>query len=715
MKNRLTPVLGGCVALFVILLAPSAIGSSSAAAGSLTSASFHSATLKEDIHYNVYLPAGYVGSGERYPVLYLLHGRGDSMSAWTQMKSTLDELIAAEEIPPMIAIMPDAPWSTRASYYVDSAYKGADPGRRVETAFTCDLIRHVDAAYRTVADRSGRGIAGYSMGGYGAMRYSLAHPDLFGAAIVLSPAVYFPKPPSDSSTREFGAFGKGQKLFVDKIYKELNYPATFGSFEATGLPQRMFIAVGDDEYRNPNPQDFEHDLDFEAHVLFNKAQRVANLSTELRVVDGGHDWDVWGPEFVEGAKYIFQFLKPPPVLMKAKLTGTTGEERAGGVATDAAGNVYEAIAAAGPVNGQPYAGDKDLVLRKQAPTGATVWTREIGTAGLERAYGVAVDPQGHIVVTGYTKGDFDGSHAGNTTDDAFVVKYDPDGNREWLRQFGVPALADRGYAIATDATGNVYVTGYTRGDLAGTNQGDKDVYLLKLDPNGAQVWLKQFGGAGEDKGWGVAATSDGVRVAGMTSGALGTPVGALDGWVARYDGAGSQVWLQQFGTTANEEVWGLTADAAGNAYVAAYSAGDFDGPLAGDKDLVVARFDASGALTWKDQVGTTLNDKGAAISRDGAGNIYVAGFTDGKLAGRVGKFDVVLIKYAADTTREWTRQFGTVEDDGADAFAEANLYLATHGGTVYVSGLTLGDVAGATQIGLGDVFLATFDSAGENG
>src|SRR4030095_9586796 len=102
----------------------------------------------------------------------------------------------------------------------------------------------------------------------------------------------------------------------------------------------------------------------------------------------------------------------------------------------------------------------------------------------------------------------------------------------------------------------------------------------------------------------------------------------------------SQVWLQQFGTTANEEVWGLTADAAGNAYVAAYSAGDFEGQLAGDKDLVVARFDAAGALTWKDQLGTTLNDKGAAIGLDGAGNIYVAGFTDSKPAGPGGEFDV---------------------------------------------------------------------------
>ena len=126
-------------------------------------------------------------------MLYLLHGRGDSMSAWMRMQGTLDELIANGDIPPTIAIMPDAPWSSRASYYVDSAYRGADPGRPVETAFTQDLIAHVDSTYRTVASRNGRGVAGYSMGGYGAIRYSLAHPDLFGAAIVLSPAVYIPQ------------------------------------------------------------------------------------------------------------------------------------------------------------------------------------------------------------------------------------------------------------------------------------------------------------------------------------------------------------------------------------------------------------------------------------------------------------------------------------------------------------------------------------------
>src|SRR5829696_6014580 len=167
----------GVATLVLLMLVPSAIGSSSsitAAAGTITAASFSSSTLGETVKYNVYLPAAYGESTKRYPVVYLLHGRGDSMSAWTQVKGTLDEMIAAGDIPATIAVMPDAPWSSRASYYVDSAYRGADPGRMVETAMINDLIPHVDASYRTLAQRDGRIVGGYSMGGYGALRWSIA-------------------------------------------------------------------------------------------------------------------------------------------------------------------------------------------------------------------------------------------------------------------------------------------------------------------------------------------------------------------------------------------------------------------------------------------------------------------------------------------------------------------------------------------------------------
>jgi enterochelin esterase-like enzyme len=282
------------------------------ARGTFDAASFESATLGRTVDYHVYLPAGYEDSDLRYPVIYLLHGRGDDYYAWLNGVNVLDNLIGSGEIAPLIAIMPDVPSSDRASYYVDSAYTGADfPAEPVETAFFGDLIPHVDATYRTLTTRDGRAVGGYSMGGAGAVRYSLAHPDVFGAAIVLSPAVYVPLPPVDSSTRLFGAYGVGDALFDEARYTELNYPALFDSFVETKLALPMFIAVGDDEWKNPTEEDRLHDLDVEAHLLYNQIRRVPRVLAEFRVYDGGHDWDVWRPGFEEGLRYIHRFLDEP--------------------------------------------------------------------------------------------------------------------------------------------------------------------------------------------------------------------------------------------------------------------------------------------------------------------------------------------------------------------------------------------------------------------
>ncbi len=272
--------------------------------GILSQGRFRSSALGEDVHYYAYLPADYQDGAARYPVIYLLHGRGSTMAEWARVGRDLDRLTAAGDIPALIAVMPDAPWNQRASYYVDSAYTGPDAGRSVETAFTTELIPHIDATYRTVPDRAGRAVAGYSMGGYGALRYALAHADLFMGAIVLSPAVYTPFPPAGSSTREFGAFGKGDRLFDEATWTAKNYPAAAESFVATGLKSFLFIAVGDDEYKHPDPVDRLHDLDLEAHLVFNFVSRLPNLSAELRVLDGGHDWSVWRAGFVEGITYL---------------------------------------------------------------------------------------------------------------------------------------------------------------------------------------------------------------------------------------------------------------------------------------------------------------------------------------------------------------------------------------------------------------------------
>ncbi|MBZ0288551.1 MAG: esterase, partial [Anaerolineae bacterium] len=75
------------------------------------------------------------------------------------------------------------------------------------------------------------------------------------------------------------------------------------------LALSMFIAVGDDEWKNPAEEDYLHDLDIEAHLLYNRARRVPKLLAELRVYDGGHDWDVWRRGFEEGLRYLSRFVE----------------------------------------------------------------------------------------------------------------------------------------------------------------------------------------------------------------------------------------------------------------------------------------------------------------------------------------------------------------------------------------------------------------------
>lgn len=258
------------------------------------------------VDFQVYLPDGYADEGtQRYPLLMLLHGRGDNMSAWARVRPLLDAMIASAAVPPLIAVMPDAPWSRRGNYYVDSAHAQGSP---VQTLLLDELLPHVDTRWRTRADRDSRVVGGYSMGGYGALRFALTRPRAFGAALVLSPAVYTPLPPAGSSAREFGAFGRGQALFVDAIYEAGNYPALLPALRAARTPLRVFIAAGDREYKHPDPADAPHDIDVEAHRLFSRLCREPQARTALRILDGGHDWAVWQPAFHEGLRWCAREL-----------------------------------------------------------------------------------------------------------------------------------------------------------------------------------------------------------------------------------------------------------------------------------------------------------------------------------------------------------------------------------------------------------------------
>lgn len=661
----------------------------------------------------VYLPPGYQDESRRYPTLYLLHGRGDTQQAWQRVAGDLDDMIAAGTIQPMVVVMPDAPWSDRASWYVDSRYRGGasgapEAGAAVETALTRDLVGYVDATYRTVADRDARAVGGYSMGGAGALRYVLAHADEFSSAIVLSPAVYVPLPPADSSTRDYGAFGVGRSLFSPAVYRALNYPRALDRLDPA-TPVHLFIAVGDDEYANPAPKDAVHDLDYEAVRLYTAARRVPGVTAELRVLDGGHDWDVWQPAFREAIVDISARLHTAPAApWSAALLGSAADDRAGGVVPQSDGGDVVALAAGDAMGGLPAAGGLDVDVVRRDAEGQPVWWQQIATAQNDRAYGAVAGADGGTLVAGYTRGDLDGAHQAGVSDDGFVVALGADGSRQWTTQLGDPSAADRFYATASDGAGGALVAGYTSGSFAGTpSAGDKDAVVARVDADGQLVWSLQLGGPGEDKALAVAAEPDGgAVVAGVAGGAMPGQVasGGGDGWLAKVDADGQLVWLVQQGTSAADQLQGIAVRADGTVVATGWTDGDLAGS-SGGRDVIVSTFTADGSPVSTTQTGSAGDDQGVGLAVAPDGTLVLVGVTDGALGDPVGGQDVFTATVADGGALSSITQFGSIARDGADEWSEANLLIGVAAGRVELTGLTLGAPDGAESVGGGDVFV----------
>jgi endo-1,4-beta-xylanase len=144
---------------------------------------FASAFANGPASYLVYLPPGYTQSDARYPVVYWLHGlNGTQRDGATCFVPHLDRAIRAGSAPPAIAVLVNG--------LDDSRYYDSFDGRRpVESVIVRDLIPHIDATYRTLADREHRAVEGFSMGGFGAAHLGFKYPDLFGSVTIMAGAL----------------------------------------------------------------------------------------------------------------------------------------------------------------------------------------------------------------------------------------------------------------------------------------------------------------------------------------------------------------------------------------------------------------------------------------------------------------------------------------------------------------------------------------------
>jgi S-formylglutathione hydrolase FrmB len=181
------------------------IAASSASAQSrIDCSALNSRILKQVIRYCVYLPAGYdAGAAEhparRYPVLYFLHGLGDNeqtlfnSGGWT----LVDDLRNQHKMGDFLIVAPEG----RRTFYINSA----DGSVRYNDFFLQEFIPHIESKYRIHSGRAGRAISGISMGGYGALRFAFAHPELFSAVSAQSAALITESPQALDSASQTGA------------------------------------------------------------------------------------------------------------------------------------------------------------------------------------------------------------------------------------------------------------------------------------------------------------------------------------------------------------------------------------------------------------------------------------------------------------------------------------------------------------------------------
>ena len=163
----------------------------------------------------VYLPKSYpTERARRYPVVYLLHGFTDNIDNWWGVKqhfvsvpAVIEKAMAGAGMREMIVVMPDAFTKYQGSMYSNSATIG-----NWERFITSELVEAIDSRYRTIAAPKSRGLAGHSMGGYGAARIGMKHPEVFSSIYLLSPCCMAPTQSSERTAKAMEAIHSDQDI-----------------------------------------------------------------------------------------------------------------------------------------------------------------------------------------------------------------------------------------------------------------------------------------------------------------------------------------------------------------------------------------------------------------------------------------------------------------------------------------------------------------------
>lgn len=254
-----------------------------------------SAILGAPVRYTVYLPPDYETSSRAYPVVYLLHGYSDDDTGWLQFGEAnriADAGIASGALPPMILVMPDA----GVTWYIND-YRGET---RWEDMFVGEFIPAIEQTYRIRRKAEFRGVAGLSMGGYGALVLGMRHPDLFGSVAAFSAAVLTDDELTTMSQADYDAYYG--VLYGEGLTGAARLTDHWRAYSVLDLARQtplatlkriaFYIDCGDDDFLTVGNASL--------HIVL--AQR--KVPHEFRMRDGAHSWSYWRSGLPDGLAFI---------------------------------------------------------------------------------------------------------------------------------------------------------------------------------------------------------------------------------------------------------------------------------------------------------------------------------------------------------------------------------------------------------------------------